>query len=74
MKRTIHLSYVPDEEIGGHDGMQKFVHTQAILAYSSNSGISWDKTMADRLMYIPNDNAQNWGRIIGFLIFRIGIY
>ena len=27
-KRTIHLTFVPDEEIGGHDGMAKFVHTQ----------------------------------------------
>jgi aminoacylase len=28
LKRTIHLTFVPDEEIGGHDGMAKFVHTQ----------------------------------------------
>jgi aminoacylase len=27
LKRTVHLSFVPDEEIGGHDGMQKFVQT-----------------------------------------------
>ena len=25
------MSYVPDEEIGGHDGMQKFVHTQVYM-------------------------------------------
>jgi aminoacylase len=36
-KRTIHLTFVPDEEIGGLDGMAMFFHTQhfkvPILAY-----------------------------------------
>ncbi|XP_076265532.1 aminoacylase-1-like isoform X1 [Rhynchophorus ferrugineus] len=27
LKRTVHVSFVPDEEIGGVDGMKKFVHT-----------------------------------------------
>ena len=26
-KRTIHLTFVPDEEVGGSDGMQKYVKT-----------------------------------------------
>ncbi|XP_033221949.1 aminoacylase-1-like isoform X2 [Belonocnema kinseyi] len=28
LKRTIHMSFVPDEEIGGKDGMEAFVATQ----------------------------------------------
>ncbi|XP_033222120.1 aminoacylase-1-like isoform X2 [Belonocnema kinseyi] len=28
LKRTIHISFVPDEEIGGKDGMEAFVATQ----------------------------------------------
>lgn len=27
LKRTIHISFVPDEEIGGHDGMKAFTQT-----------------------------------------------
>lgn len=25
LKRTVHVTFVPDEEIGGHDGMKMFV-------------------------------------------------
>ena len=32
LKRTIHLSFVPDEEIGGLDGMKVFVHTKEFKA------------------------------------------
>jgi aminoacylase len=27
LKRTIHLTYVPEEEIGGFEGMKEFVET-----------------------------------------------
>ena len=36
MKRTIHLSFVPDEEIGGLDGMKVFVHTKEFKAGVNN--------------------------------------
>ncbi|XP_073949486.1 aminoacylase-1-like [Choristoneura fumiferana] len=32
LKRTLHVTFVPDEEIGGHDGMMKFVHTAEFKA------------------------------------------
>jgi len=48
LKRTIHLSYVPDEEIGGHDGMQKFVHTQDFKKL--NIGFGLDEGIA-----VPGD-------------------
>jgi aminoacylase len=31
LARTVHLSFVPDEEIGGADGMDKFLYTKAFL-------------------------------------------
>ena len=43
-KRTIHLTFVPDEEIGGHDGMQKFVQTPEFK--SLNIGFSLDEGLA----------------------------
>jgi len=43
-KRTIHLTFVPDEEIGGFDGMQKFVKTPEFKAM--NVGFSLDEGLA----------------------------
>jgi len=42
--RTIHLTFVPDEEIGGHDGMQKFVHTPEFK--KMNVGFGLDEGLA----------------------------
>ncbi|XP_046387208.1 aminoacylase-1-like [Ischnura elegans] len=44
LKRTLHLSFVPDEEIGGADGMKKFVHTDDFKKL--NIGFSLDEGMA----------------------------
>ncbi|XP_068632984.1 aminoacylase-1-like [Battus philenor] len=45
LKRTLHISFVPDEEIGGHDGMKKFVLTQEFRAL--NIGFALDEGMAN---------------------------
>ncbi|XP_023727713.1 aminoacylase-1 isoform X2 [Cryptotermes secundus] len=45
LKRTIHISFVPDEEIGGKDGMAKFVNTSDFLEL--NVGFALDEGMAD---------------------------
>ncbi|XP_041982810.1 aminoacylase-1A-like [Aricia agestis] len=45
LKRTLHLSYVPDEEIGGHDGMQKWVLTDSFKAL--NVGFALDEGLAN---------------------------
>lgn len=45
LKRTLHISFVPDEEIGGHDGMAKFVHTEDFK--SLNVGFALDEGMAN---------------------------
>ncbi|KAJ2949818.1 hypothetical protein O0L34_g11133 [Tuta absoluta] len=44
LKRTLHISFVPDEEIGGVDGMRKFVHTPEFKAL--NVGFALDEGMA----------------------------
>ncbi|CAG9135737.1 unnamed protein product [Plutella xylostella] len=53
LKRTIHLSFVPDEELGGADGMRKFVETEDYKAL--NVGFALDEGIAsaddDYLVY-----------------------
>lgn len=39
--RTIHVLFVPEEEIGGVDGMREFIHTQAFR--DLNAGFSLDE-------------------------------
>ena len=43
-KRTIHISFVPDEEIGGRDGMKYFTETQDFK--SMNVGFALDEGFA----------------------------
>lgn len=43
-KRTIHLSYVPEEETGGIGGMKEFVDTEEFK--SLNVGFSLDEGIA----------------------------
>lgn len=40
-KRTVHLSFVPDEEIGGVDGMEKFVKSKVFTEL--NVGFALDE-------------------------------
>lgn len=42
-RRTVHLSFVPDEEIGGILGMREFITTQAFK--DLNVGLSLDEGM-----------------------------
>lgn len=51
MKRTIHLTFVPDEEIGGLDGMKLFVNTPEFKAM--NVGFSLDEGLAGPEDEIP---------------------
>ena len=44
LRRTLHLTFVPDEEVGGVDGMAKFVQTP--LFKSLNVGFSLDEGLA----------------------------
>ncbi|KAJ8982429.1 hypothetical protein NQ317_007777 [Molorchus minor] len=44
LRRTIHISFVPDEEIGGVEGMRKFVHTNEFrdlkVAFALDEGMA----------------------------------
>ncbi|KAJ8920151.1 hypothetical protein NQ315_011811 [Exocentrus adspersus] len=44
LRRTLHISFVPDEEIGGVEGMRKFVHTNEYR--DLNVGFALDEGMA----------------------------
>lgn len=44
LKRTIHVMFVPDEELGGHLGMAKFVTTDEFKAM--NVGFALDEGVA----------------------------
>lgn len=57
-KRTLHVSFVPDEEIGGELGMKEFVHTDDFK--SLNVGFSLDEGCAsptDRFFVFPGERA-----------------
>ncbi|CAA0837000.1 Peptidase M20/M25/M40 family protein [Striga hermonthica] len=47
--RTVYLSFVPDEETGGHDGAEKFAHSDAFQ--EMNVGIVLDEGLAS-----PSEN------------------
>jgi aminoacylase len=44
IKRTLHLTFVPDEEIGGVDGMEKFVQSEYFRKL--NAGFALDEGLA----------------------------
>jgi aminoacylase len=51
LQRTVHLGFNPDEEIGGQDGLAKFVHTP--LFKSLNVGFGMDEGLASPTEVIP---------------------
>lgn len=59
-KRTIHMSFVPEEEIGGKQGMQDFVHTDDYKAL--NVGFALDEGIANPTndYYMFNGERSIW--------------
>lgn len=47
----MHISFVPDEEIGGADGMAKFLET-AVFKETLNVGIALDEGIANEGAYV----------------------
>lgn len=45
-KRTIHITFVPEEEVGGFDGMADYVHTKEFQ--SLNVGFALDEGIASQ--------------------------
>ncbi|KAI5062950.1 hypothetical protein GOP47_0021497 [Adiantum capillus-veneris] len=62
--RSLHVSFVPDEEIGGHDGMEKFVASP--LFVELNLGIVLDEGLASPASHYRVFNAERspWWFII----------
>lgn len=59
-KRTLHVSFVPEEEIGGVMGMQQFVHTEDYRAL--NVGFALDEGVANPTedYYVFNGERSIW--------------
>lgn len=59
-KRTIHISFVPDEEIGGVLGMKEFVHTEDFKTL--NIGFALDEGVASptETFYMFNGERSIW--------------
>ncbi|EDV41515.1 uncharacterized protein Dana_GF17519 [Drosophila ananassae] len=66
-KRTIHISFVPDEEVGGKLGMHAFVSSQDFR--SLNIGFSLDEGIASPTPEFPVFFAE---RSVRRVIFKIG--
>ncbi|KAJ2715491.1 adenylate cyclase [Coemansia spiralis] len=65
VRRTVHAVFVPDEEIGGHDGMELFVKSPEFAAL--NAGFALDEGMAStgaglRVFYA--ERAPCWVRFV----------
>ncbi len=63
-KRTIHLSFVPDEEIGGSDGMKLFVQTDEFKCL--NIGVALDEGIpcpSEQFYIFNNERLPQWIRI-----------
>ncbi|KAI9479758.1 adenylate cyclase [Coemansia sp. RSA 989] len=65
LRRTLHAVFVPDEEIGGHDGMARFVASPEFAAL--NAGFALDEGMASpqgplRVFY--GERAPCWVRFV----------
>ena len=64
LKRTVHLLYVPDEEIGGSDGMAKLVNTTEFA--SLNVAVALDEGLAspsDSFTVFYGERVPWWVRI-----------
>lgn len=66
LKRTIHVTFVPDEEVGGALGMKSFVKTDAFKKL--NIGFSLDEACAseENDFFVFNAERTMYGMCCGF--------
>ncbi|KAJ2900363.1 adenylate cyclase [Coemansia aciculifera] len=65
LRRTVHAVFVPDEEIGGHDGMQLFVESPEFAQL--NAGFALDEGMAnpeEALRVFYGERAPCWVKFV----------
>lgn len=64
LSRTIHVTFVPDEEIGGEDGMKAFVETEEFK--NLKVGFVWDEGGAFPLdaktFFVFQGERSKWGK------------
>lgn len=58
--RTVHLSFVPDEEIGGHDGMAAFVQTDAFQKLNVGMALDEGIPSPNTSLYVFNQERVPW--------------
>ncbi|EEB10556.1 Aminoacylase-1, putative [Pediculus humanus corporis] len=59
-KRDIHLSFVPDEEIGGIDGMKKFVYTSDFTELNVGFALDEGYSSPTSTVYVFNAERNIW--------------
>ncbi|KAJ2374223.1 adenylate cyclase [Coemansia sp. RSA 2607] len=65
LQRTVHAVFVPDEEIGGHEGMELFVQSDAFARL--NAGFALDEGMAnpgESLRVFYGERAPCWIKFV----------
>ncbi|CAH1395705.1 unnamed protein product [Nezara viridula] len=64
LKRTVHMTLVPDEEIGSQEGMAKFVHTQTFKNLNVGFDIDEGSASTDEEFFIFDKERCKWGVLI----------
>ncbi|CAH1395708.1 unnamed protein product [Nezara viridula] len=64
LKRTVHMTLLPDEEIGSIEGMAKFVHTKTFKDLNVGFDIDEGIPSADEEFLIFNNERCKWGILI----------
>ncbi|KAK6640101.1 hypothetical protein RUM43_008378 [Polyplax serrata] len=59
-RRTVHLSFVPDEEIGGVDGMKKFVYTKEFKAMNVGFALDEGVSSPTNTVFVFNAERNIW--------------
>lgn len=59
-RRTVHLSFMPDEEIGGNDGMKAFVDTDEFKALNVGFALDEGVPSPSKSYILFNDERAPW--------------
>lgn len=69
LNRTFHVLFVPDEEIGGEDGMKAFVETDDFK--NLNVGFVWDEGgpfPTDKMLFVFYGERAKWSKFRIYII------
>lgn len=60
LKRTVHVTFVPDEEIGGIEGMRQFVHTSVFKQLNVGCALDEGRADPDNKFHVFYGERCNW--------------